>query len=554
MPTTVRRERSRFVRLVLPFLNAEPRQIALRLGALVALLLTLATFNVVASFVNRDVMTTIAERRTDEFAVMALKWVGVFGLVTVVAVFYRFTEETLALFWRRWMTGWLIGRYLVDRRYYAVNEEREVDNPDQRISEDVRNFTVNTLSLLLILLNSTISLIAFVGVLWSITPWLVLAAILYAAFGTGMTLLVGRRLVRLNNRQFAVEADMRIDLARVRDHSETIAVQGSGPGLVRLLGMRLDHAVRNQRSIIGVNRRLGFFTVSFGYLTQVIPVLIVAPAYFRGEIEFGVVTQSAIAFAQVLGAISLAITNFGQIFALAAVVERLGGLLDALDKPPAIVADRPTVVEEPGRWACEHLTLRVGGNHRPPLQDLTFENLQGKRLLVLGPNGVGKTELFNATAGTTVRGSGRIVRPTGAVFLPLRPYFPPGTIRQLVTDFDNHPADDEAICDLLCRVGFAPAFAGRESLEGSGDWNERLAPSDLQALSVARLLMRPPPWAFLNGVVSAFGPGQRARVYRLFDEAGITYVTFSDDEDRLRFHDRVLRLEGEGKWRMEDLR
>src|SRR5687767_7832319 len=117
MPTPERR-RSRFVRLILPFLHAEPRQVTFRLAALVALLLTLASLNVVASFVNRDVMTTIAERRTEEFTFMALKWVGIFGVVTAVAVFYRFAEETLALFWRRWMTGWLVGRYLADRRYY----------------------------------------------------------------------------------------------------------------------------------------------------------------------------------------------------------------------------------------------------------------------------------------------------------------------------------------------------------------------------------------------------------------------------------------------------
>jgi len=555
MPILDRQGWARFFRLVRPFLHSDVRRrAALIFAGLVTLLLTLSVLNVVSSYVNRDVMSALAERRSDRFAIMSLAWLGVFAALTTVAVFYRFSEECLGLLWRQWMTEQLINRYVADRRYYAVNEAQEVDNPDQRISEDVRTFTVNTLSLLLILLNSSVSFLAFIGVLWAITPWLVLAAALYAAIGTGLTILVGRRLVRLNNRQFAVEADMRIDLARVRDHAEPLAAQGSGPGVARLLRTRLFHAIRNLRSIIGVNRRLNFFVNSFGYLTQVIPVLIVAPGFFRGEIEFGVVTQAAIAFAAVLNSISLAITNFGQISALAAVIDRLNGLMDALEYPPAAPADAPQVVEAPDRWACENLTLRVAGNHRPPLKDLSFTNARDHRLLVLGPNGVGKTELFNATAGLRAHGSGKIFRPERADFLPLRPYFSPGTLRELVTDFGEDKASDEEVLTILGRVGFAPAQGGKQALDQFADWSERLPPADLQALAVARTIIRKPAWAFLNGVVSAFPPPQRAEVYRMFAETNIAYVTFSDDPERLPYHDRVLHLEGAGRWRMEELR
>ena len=553
MPKLDRRGWSRFVRLVRPFLQSERKARAwAMLAALVTLLLVLSSLNVVSSYVNRDVMTALEQRQSSEFTRKALLWLGVFAMLTTVAVSYRYTEERLGLFWREWMTRRFYVAYLNDRRHYAIDASKEIDNPDQRISEDIRTFTVNTLSVLLILLNSTISFIAFIGVLWAITPWLVLAAIVYAGFGTGMAMLVGKRLVPLDNRQYAAEADLRIELARVRDHSASLAALGNTEGVVQLLRERLAMVVENLKRIIGVNRDLGFFMHSFGYLTPVIPVLIVAPAFFRGELEFGVVTQSAIAFAQVLGSISLAITNFGQIAALAAVVHRLGRMQEELEQQYSTGPEAPQIVEAADRWSCDRVTLIVAGSHRASLEKVTFENRIGRTMLVLGQKGVGKTELFNATAGLRTKGTGTIVRPTGAVFVPMRPYFPPGTLFELLTDFRTREIDPKRVCEILERLGYSPARGGKSSLEEFGDWSERSAPHDLNAIAVTRLLLHQPKWAFLNGVANAFGASQRNEVYALLKEEGITYVSFSDDPDFIQFHDRILHLESAGIWRIEE--
>jgi vitamin B12/bleomycin/antimicrobial peptide transport system ATP-binding/permease protein len=553
MPAFDRRGWSLFVGLVRPFLRSERRgRAGLLLGALVLLLLTLSALNVASSFVNRDVMTALAERHSERFALLSAAWIGVFAVISTVAAFYRFTEERLALLWREWMTTRLIDQYLAERRFLAISELHTIDNPDQRISEDVKTFTVTTISLMLILLNSSITFVAFIGVLWAITPWLVLAAVLYAVIGTGATLLIGRRLVYLNNRQYAVEGNLRYDLARIREHAEPLALFEGGAGIIHRLHGKLASVVGNMRRIIAVSRNLGFSTTAFGYLTPVVPVLVVAPSFFRGEVEFGVVTQAAIAFAQVLGAFSLAITNFGQLSSLAAVVNRLAALVDALDHPPGVPADAPEVAESPDRWACERLTLYAPGGTRPRFEDLTFENSRDQRLLVLGPKGVGKTELFSATAGLRSRGKGRIVRPSDAAFLPFRPYYPPGTLREVLTDFGTQPFADEQISEILRRVGFGPIGDGPAVLDESAQWTDRLTSHDLQAISVARLLLHRPPWAFLNGVTSAFAPEQRDRIYQMLDEAGITYVTFSDDADKADFHDRILHLEPGGRWRIEE--
>lgn len=553
MPMFDRGGWTRFYSLVRPFLVSDRRRrAAVLLGALLALLLTMSVLNVVSSYINRDVMTALAERHSDRFVKLAAAWLGIFAVLSTVSALYRFTEERFGLFWRKWMTAQLIDRYLADRRFYAVNESQLIDNPDQRISEDVRTFTVTTLSLLLILLNSTITFFAFIGVLWAITPWLVLGAFVYAAIGTGLTILVGGRLVNLNNRQYAVEANLRYDLARIREHAEPLALYDGGKGIAHRLVVRLIEVIENLRRIIGVNRNLNVAVNLFGYLTPVVPVLIVAPSYFRGEVEFGVVTQSAIAFAQVLGAFSLAITNFGQLSSLAAVVDRLAVLSDFLQPSEATTDGSPQVVEEPDRWACEQLTLEGSGGRRSPLVDLTFESPRGKRVLVLGTKGLGTTELFAATAGLRVSGSGRIVKPSDSSFLPHRPYYPPGKLRELLDDFGTRPVDTDRMIEVLRLAGFGLSGAASKMLDEHADWTERLPPGDLQAVSVARLLLRPPAWAFMNGVVSAFSPAQRERVYKLLKEAGITYVTFSDEAEVAQFHDRVLHVEGGGRWRLEE--
>jgi len=335
---------SRFLAITLPFFRSGLRRRALLLlGLLVGLLLSVSGLNVVNSYVGRHFMTAVAERAPGRVLPLAVAYVGFFLVLTLVAVFYRFTEERLGLMWRRWLTEHLAGRYLAGDTPTRIATRKDVDNPDQRMTEDVRMFTATTLSLLLILLNSTISLFAFAGVLWSITPWLFVAVIVYAAVGSLCTLTLGRPLVRLNISQLKREADLRYQLVRVRERGEGLAADSGRAAERARVVSRLDAAVENLRRVIAVNRNLGFFAISYNYLAQVVPVLIVAPLYMRGDVEFGAVTQAVMAFAHVLGAFSLLVTEFGRLSAFAAVVARVGELNEALDEdedePAAAPAD-----------------------------------------------------------------------------------------------------------------------------------------------------------------------------------------------------------------------
>jgi vitamin B12/bleomycin/antimicrobial peptide transport system ATP-binding/permease protein len=293
------------------------------LAAILALLITLNALNVANSYVGRNFMTAIAQRDREQYFRFAVLYIGIFAASTVTGVSQQFVQDRLALSWRDWLTRHLIDRYLSAHTFARIKARTDIDNPDQRIAEDVRTFTGTLMSFVVMIANSTLTTIAFAGVLWSITPLLLVTAVLYAALGSVVTVLLGHRLVSLDNHQFKKEADLRYGLIHVRE-------QGDAREGRRILA-RVRRVVHNSRAIIGVTRNVGFFTSGYNYLVQILPILIVAPRYLRGTIEFGVVTQSAMAFAQLLGAFSLILVQFQSISAFAAVARRLGSLLEAMD-------------------------------------------------------------------------------------------------------------------------------------------------------------------------------------------------------------------------------
>ncbi len=327
-------------------------------AALIALLVLVNLLNVVNSYVGRDFMTSIERRNLSAFWSYALLYVGVFALSTLVAVYYRFAEERLGLLWRKWLTRRAIEHYLDDRTYFRLHQAGDVPNPDQRISEDIRALTATTLSFVLMFLNATFTVVAFSGVLWSISPRLFVVAVAYAALGSGVTVLIGRRLVPLNYDQLDKEANFRARLVHVRENAESIALLRREGRLKARLLSRLDALTDNFRLIINVNRNLGFFTTGYNYLIQIIPALLVAPHFISGEVEFGVITQAAMAFGHLLGAFSIIVTQFQSISNYTAVIARLSALRGAMDRARVPTAPSIDLCTTCAQLVYEHLTLR----------------------------------------------------------------------------------------------------------------------------------------------------------------------------------------------------
>ena len=550
--------RSRLVAVATPVFRSEARRrLVAGLVLLTVLLLAVNFLNVGNNYVTRDLMTALAQRQEARFYAKALTLVAIFAVSTIAAVYARFVEERLGLLWRYWLTRHFLDRYLGDRAYRRLVGRADVDNPDQRISEDIKTFTTSTLSLLILFFNAAVTIVTFSSVLGSITPWLFVAAVAYAVLGSFSAIGLGRSLVGLDNQQFRKEADFRYGLVRLREHAGSVAqMAGERDEKARLM-LRLHALVANLRNIIFVNRNLGFFTNGYNYLTQIIPIAIVAPLYIKGRVEFGTVAQAAMAFTFTLSAFSLIVTQFQQLSSYAAVVNRLGALWEATTDTSPSRPDLPrkglVVDVDPGthRLAYEGVTLETPRERRLLVRDLSFELHEGQRLIVTGANGAGKTALFLATAGLWEGGRGRIVRPAAphAMFLPQQPYAVGGKLRDhLLYGLKRDSIDDERVDDVLRLVGLKGVVERGGGLEAEGDWPNVLSEGELQRFALARLLLANPRFAFLDQAASVLDAASEQQLYEALSRSDISYMSVGDHPALFAYHDLRLELHGDGAW------
>jgi putative ATP-binding cassette transporter len=554
-----RETRRRFVSGIKKFLTSEVRWKARGLFALlIAFALAINGLNVVNSYVGRDFITAIAGRNQSGFIRQAALYIGVFAGSTIVLVLYQFTQDRLGLFWRVWLTRRIVGQYLTDRAYLRIKESGAVQNPDERIADDVRAFTATTLSFTVMLVNGGLAVLSFSGVLWTISRPLFGVAIGYACIGSLVTIYLGRPLISLNYRQLDREAVFRSNLIHVRENAESIALsRREGRLMSRLLGS-LDDLAANFRQTISVNRRLGFFTTGYNYLIQIIPALVVAPLFIRGKVEFGVVTQSAMAFSQVVGAFSIIVDQFQSLSSFGAVIVRVSALTGAIEKVPPSEGAAVALVEAEGRIAYEHLTLASPDDGHEVLKDLTAEIPHGTRVLVVGPNEAARTALFDATAGIWSTGHGTVTRPPldSISFLPQRPYLPPGTLRDvLLSDGDqgDHQGDHQAISDdriatTLHDMGLDSIAARAGRLDAEHDWAATLSLREQQLLALARLILARPAFALLDRLDTVLEPAQLRQALQRLDENSITYVVLADTAELVEQYDAVLEVKTDGTW------
>jgi vitamin B12/bleomycin/antimicrobial peptide transport system ATP-binding/permease protein len=541
---------SRFGRAVKNFANCEVGWRARGLFALlIALVIVLNALNVLNSYVGRDFFTAISNRDSARFIREAIAYIGVFGASTLVGAFYSFSEQRLGLLWREWLTHELLGAYLDRRAYYRLGAAGVLTNPDERIAEDVKAFTATTLSFVLLLSNATVTVIAFSGVLWSISRTLFGVAVVYALAGSALTVLFGRRLVWLNYNQLDKEADFRSNLLHVQANAESIALLHREGRIGARLRRRFDDLAANMRRLIAVNRNLAFFTNGYNYLIQIIPALVVAPMFIRGEVEFGVITQSAMAFSTLLGALSLVVTQFQSISSFAAVIARIGSLVDALEGARAAGTGSLEIREDDARVAWEDVTLRAARDDHVLVRDLSVSIPRGTNVLIAGPNDAAQVALFRATAGIWEHASGRIIRPglDAILFLPERPYVPPGTLRDaLLPAGREHAIDDVQIAGVLRALHVDGVLERIGGLDVERDWDDALSVTEQKLLSLARVILAAPGFVFLERPRATLGAEQADRVMTLLRDRSITYLTLGDGGDRLEDHNAVLELAEDG--------
>jgi putative ATP-binding cassette transporter len=543
----------RFFRAIRMFLSSElGGKAKLMFVGLIALLLGSNGMNVLNNYVGRDFMTAIENRNQAGFVRLAFVYLGVFAGSTSISVFAKVMEDRLGLLWREFITKRIIDIYLSEGTYYRLDNSGELDNPDQRIAEDVRAFTVTTLSFVVVILNSSLTILAFSGVVWSISPLLFGVAVVYAACGSFMIFKLGRPLIGLNYRQLDMDANFRSTLIHVGENAEPLLLAHREGRLRQRLLSRFDKVAENIREVIKVNRNLGFFTGGYYWLIGLIPTLLVAPDFMAGKIEFGVVTQAGMAFSILVGAFSVVVSQFQSISTFAAVIARLESLYEALEpvqKPDAAVAVE--IAEDQSRVAYEGLSLRSAQTGGALLEELSVSIPAGMRVLISGPNEAAGVALFKATAGLEVDGEGLIVRPGAEqmLFLAEKPYLPPGTLREMMSPvlLEAGIADDQLV-GLLRELDLEPVLEQAGGLDREQDWGSLLSLAEQQRLAFAHVLMRAPRFVFLDRAETALSLGQVRLILGVLTKHSVSYIAIAQDGEASDLYDAVLEIGWDGAW------
>ena len=524
-------------------------------GCLVVLMLGINGLNVLNSYVGRDFMTAIQDRNMPGFLHYTVMYLMVFGASTLTAVLFRFAEERLGLLWREQLTERMMGAYLDQRTYYRLDGATGIANPDQRLAEDIRAFTTTTLSFSLLIINGTLTALSFSGVLWTISPWLFVVAVAYALCGTLLTVWLGRPLIRLNYHQLDLEANFRADLIHVRENSESIALSHREGRFKLRLNHRLNLLVRNYRRIISVNRNLGFFTTGYNYMIQIIPALIIAPLFIGGKIEFGVITQSAMAFATLVGAFSLIVTQFQSISAFTAVTARLYGLGEAIETAHTMQVGGIACPESPAAVRYHGVTLRSSDKSRTLIEKLNVTFAAASRWVVTGQEDAPKVALFRATAGLWENGEGNICRPglDEILFLPERPYLPPGTLREvLLRTGREYDTPDAVIRGVLASLEMDTVVARVGGLDSSQDWDDLLSIGEQHMLSLARILLAKPAFVLLDRPGSSLPKPQIVKVLELLTAGNIGCVVLAKNGESQLSYDGRLEIHNDGSWTVRE--
>ena len=553
----------RFATIARPYWHSDERWRARGLLALLVLLLLGQTaFNVLFNQETGEFTSALAARDADRFWASIWRYTAILVAAVPIYALYYFVRDTLGLRWRRWLTDSFLARYFSDRAYYRLNASAGIDNPDQRISEDIESFTQQSLYFSMILLGSVIELIAFSSVLWTISRGLVYFLIGYAVFSTVFTGAVfGRPLIALNFRQLRREANFRFSLVRVREHAEPIAFHDGEAREMSVLQRIFATLYGNFQQILRWQFKLNLFQYAHRFLTIVLPTVIIAGDVLSGRLEVGRAIQAAGAFAAILSALTVIVEHFEKLSRFSAGIERLHAFSEALD------AEAGRRLADPGNVApqihtahgfelsLEQVTVFTPSREHLLLQDLTLSVKPGEGLVIAGASGTGKSSLLRVIAGLWTAGAGVVTRPAGSdmLFLPQQPYLPLGDLRfQLTYPHTERDISDEELLQWLERVSL-PALAARlGGLRAELDWARVLSVGEQQRLAFARALIAKPRYLLLDEATSALDAGNEERLYAQLAGLSITPVSVSHHPAVLKHHRRVLALLGDGSWTLQD--
>jgi vitamin B12/bleomycin/antimicrobial peptide transport system ATP-binding/permease protein len=520
------------------------------LALLILLIIALVSATALNSFLNRyltDVL--IQDKDLDKFIQAISIYAAGLVFATLLGGFSKFIRKQIALDWYKWLNSHILEKYFSNRAYYKVNFKSDIDNPDQRISQEIEPVTSIVLSFSATCLEKMLEMIIFIIIIWSISKMVAIGLIIYTTAGNLLAIYLSQQVNKINQDELHFKAEYSYSLTHVRNHAESIAFFQGENQESNIILRKFNDILKNIKQRINWEQGLDIFTIGYQIIIQLFPYIIFGPSYIRGESDFGQVAQGSLAcslFATALGTLIAELGKSGQFSSYAERLTELSSMLEAVAKQPEKVSTIKTIEEN--RLAFEHVTLQTPNYEQVIVEDLSLSVQQGEGLLIVGPS-----SLLRAIAGLWNAGTGRLVRPPleEVLFLPQRPYIILGTLReQLLYPNTNRQMTDAEIEAVLRQVNLQNLLTRVDGFDKEVPWENILSLGEQQRLAFARLLVTHPSFTILDEATSALDLKNEGDLYQQLQSAKTTFISVGHRESLFDYHQWVLELSQDSNWQL----